>query len=101
MIANVFLTTGLAAVAVGWLHIFRGSERRRIYGWFAVANGLMVVSDALSGDRVAGGVAAGFCAYSAWLWWRSGGGTGIKRRIRSWARRFRGVRRTAPVAGAA
>lgn len=36
--------------------------------------------------------AAGF----AWMWWNSGGGDDTKRRLKSWARRFQGVRRTAP-----
>lgn len=31
-----------------------------------------------------------------WLWWHSGGGDGTRRRLRAWAGRFHGVRRTAP-----
>jgi hypothetical protein len=32
----------------------------------------------------------------AWSWWNGGGGDGTRRRLKSWARRFHGVRRTAP-----
>jgi hypothetical protein len=35
-------------------------------------------------------------AWFAWMWWNSGCGDDTKRRLKSWSRRFQGVRRTAP-----
>lgn len=40
--------------------------------------------------------AAGLSALFGWLWWHSGGGDDTKRRLKAWAARFHGVRRTAP-----
>lgn len=37
-------------------------------------------------------------ALFGWMWWNSGGGDDTKRRLKSWAGRFEGVRRTAPAA---
>lgn len=39
-------------------------------------------------------------AWFGWLWWHSGGGDGTRRRLKSWAGRFQGIRRTAPSAAA-
>ncbi|MFD8901275.1 hypothetical protein [Streptomyces ardesiacus] len=50
----------------------------------------------LTGNTVAASISAGAAACFAWMWWNGGGGDGTKRRVRKWARRFRGVRRTAP-----
>lgn len=41
-------------------------------------------------------IAAASTALHAWLWWNGGGGDGTRRRLKSWASRFQGVRRTAP-----
>lgn len=101
MIASLFYSSGIALAVVGWVAIFRHAAPRTVSGWFAMANGLFVVANALAGDRLMGCVSAALCAYSAWSWWRSGGGDGTKRRLKSWARKFRGVRRAAPVAGEA
>lgn len=40
-------------------------------------------------------ICAVFTAVGAWKWWNSGGGDGTRRRLRSWASRFQGTRRTA------
>jgi hypothetical protein len=66
----------------------------------AVGYGCAALSQALDHDP--GGVASGvFSAYLAWRWWRSGGGDDTKRRLRSAARAFTPVRRSAPVAARA
>lgn len=52
-------------------------------------------------DRITGSINAAAFAITAWLWWHDGGGDDTKRRLRGWARKFRGVRRTAPAGGAA
>ncbi|MDI6521698.1 hypothetical protein QMA61_36600 [Streptomyces coelicoflavus] len=50
----------------------------------------------LTGNTVMASISAGGAACFAWMWWNGGGGDGTKRRARKWARRFQGVRRTAP-----
>ena len=101
MIATLFLSVALGAVAVGFTAFFRRWGVRSVNGWLAIANGSNAAFEALNGDRVMACVASGVCAYAAWRWWKSGGGDGTKRRLKSWARKFSGARRTAPVAGAA
>jgi hypothetical protein len=39
---------------------------------------------------------AGGTALFTWIWWNSRGGDGTRRRLKRWAGRFQGVRRTAP-----
>ncbi|MFH9144914.1 hypothetical protein ACH4LN_32010 [Streptomyces albus] len=41
-------------------------------------------------------VCAGCTAVHAWRWWSRGGGDGIRRRLKCWARRFEGTRRASP-----
>lgn len=101
MIAAVFLSIGLAATAVGCAGLFCGWGARRFHGCMAIADGSLAVFNALAGERLPTCVASALCAYAAWRWWHSGGGDGAKRRLKAWARKFTGVRRTAPVAGAA
>lgn len=65
-------------------------------GLWTIANVGSVAAFAVAGQYVyecANAAMAGWCAYD---WWNSGGGDGTRRRLRSWARRFRAVRRTAP-----
>lgn len=101
MIPSLLEWTGWAASVPGWIAIFRRAGDRQVYGWFAVCNALFMASHALAGDRLAACLNACLGAYAAWLWWQSGGGDGTKRRLKSWARKFRGVRRTAPALGGA
>jgi hypothetical protein len=101
MIAAFFLSMGAGALLIGLTAFFRGWGARRVNGWLAIANGSNAAASALTGDRLTACVASGVCAFAAWMWWKSGGGDGTKRRLKSWARKFRGVRRTAPAAGAA
>lgn len=65
-------------------------------GWMALWNVGAGVLSAVCGWRLTLYLNAGFAAWHAWVWWSSGGGDGIRRRLKSWARRFQGVRRTAP-----
>jgi hypothetical protein len=101
VIAIALFWAGVAAAGVGALGLVRGLGGRWTNGWFAVANALLLVSRALDDYRLAACMHAALGAGAAWLWWHDGGGDGTKRRLKSWARKFRGVRRTAPVAGAA
>lgn len=101
MIEAFFLSVGVGALLIGLTGFFRGWGSRCVNGWLAICNGSNAAANALAGQRLAACFAAAVCAFAAWAWWKSGGGDGTKRRLRSWARKFRGVRRTAPVAGAA
>ncbi|MEL3944836.1 hypothetical protein [Streptomyces sp. LNU-CPARS28] len=69
-------------------------------GIIAVANALYAVENIREGDHLWAVFDTAVCAYFAWCWWHGGGGDGTRRRLRSWARRFRGVRRTAPAGSA-
>lgn len=71
---------------------------RALYGLIAVSQVLNLASAVIERDMFTGSIAAGGFALSAWAWWHDGGGNDTKRRLRRLARRFRGVRRTAPSA---
>lgn len=87
----------LAALAVTiWLCAIAGLLARRLqphqcYGLCAVANALGSIAFLTHGLGAPGATAAAVGAWSAYLWWRGGGGTGMRRRLRQ---AFRGVRRT-------
>lgn len=70
------------------------------YGLLTLAYTALGVSRLMEQDGLAA-VDAGLAAGCAWAWWKHGGGDGTRRRLRRAARAFRGVRRTAPAAGAA
>lgn len=84
------LAVSLAAYATGRI------SQHALNGLLTVCNSLNLASAVLRNDRITGGIVAGALALSAWLWWHGGGGDGTKRRLRSWGRKFTGVRRTAP-----
>lgn len=67
-------------------------------GISAIGCGLCGLSYALAGAPLGMSVNAGLSAYLGHAWWNGGGGGGTKRRLRSLARRFTPVRRTAPAA---
>lgn len=71
---------------------------RTLYALVGVSQLINVVNAATHDSPVAGSVNAAGFALSAWLWWRDGGGDDTKRRLRRRARKFEGVRRTAPAA---
>ena len=65
-------------------------------GWMAILSASAGVLSAVNGWTSNVYVHAVVTAWLSWLWWHSGGGDDTKRRLRSWACRFQGVRRTAP-----
>ena len=65
-------------------------------GVMAILSAASTVVCAVAGWTGAGSFSAAATALHTWNWWHGGGGDGTKRRLRSWARRFQGVRRTAP-----
>lgn len=91
------LGAGLAVCGLACLVLHRS---RTGYGLLTLAYMALGASHLIEGDRTAV-VDAGLAAGCAWAWWKHGGGDGTRRRLRRAARAFRGVRRTAPAAGAA
>lgn len=65
-------------------------------GWMAILSAAGGVGSAIAGWTRNVYLHAAFTAWMAWAWWHGGGGDGTRRRLKSWARRFQGVRRTAP-----
>ncbi|MGW3563517.1 hypothetical protein ACWDSL_06385 [Streptomyces sp. NPDC000941] len=84
------IVVGLVAAALGWLPYYKA------YGLMAVSQVLIGSVNFLAGNTSAASISAAAAAFTAWYWWNGGGGDGTRRRLRRWARRFRGVRRTAP-----
>ncbi|MEZ7007859.1 hypothetical protein [Streptomyces sp. AD55] len=68
----------------------------RHYGLMAVANGMCVLVAVFYAWTSTSLIAAVATAIFGWLWWRNGGGDSTRRRFRTWAAGFQGVRRTAP-----
>jgi ABC-type dipeptide/oligopeptide/nickel transport system permease component len=85
-----FLLPALVGVSSGRL------SNTHFNGWAVIANVLFGISSALNGMPFFVCFHAAVAAWSAWIWWNGGGGDGTRRRLRSWGRRFQGVRRTAP-----
>jgi hypothetical protein len=65
-------------------------------GIVALGNAPIIAAFALDGSESVASAFAGLAALNAWGWWHGGGSDGTRRRLRSWKRRFQGVRRTAP-----
>jgi hypothetical protein len=97
------LTTSLVVTYISlitMLQILVQSKRitKQYNGWVTVLTTGGGVMSAVNGWTFNVYLHAGIAAWSAWAWWHGGGGDGTKRRLKSWARRFQGVRRTAPSA---
>lgn len=75
-------------------------SRRTFYALIAASNGVALTASVANHDQGPASINAASMAISAWLWWQDGGGDDTKRRLRRWARKFQGVRRTAPVGAA-
>jgi hypothetical protein len=74
---------------------------RTLHGGNAAANALVLLGNVIHGSTTLASISAAVMALSLWQWWNSGGGDDTKRRLRKWARKFQGVRRTAPAGGTA
>lgn len=89
----------LSCMAVGFLYMFQGVEMWRVGGWFALANGIVVVALILEGYPLwRTSISTALAARGAYDWWKGGGGDGTKRRLRGFGRAFTPVRRTASAA---
>lgn len=71
-------------------------SKTQFYGWACIANVFFTTGVALSGARFMAPFNVAVASWCAWVWWRDGGGDGTRRRLKEWASRFQGVRRTAP-----
>lgn len=84
------LAVSLAAVVLGWITTIQA------YGLIAVSQTVTCAAGFLLGHVGIAAAAGGVAAWNAWKWWNGGGGDGTRKRLRRWARRFHGVRRSAP-----
>lgn len=97
MLPSILTCTAIAITCCGLAALFtRRLPLYQINGLMSLGNALSALSNILTADTTAASVSAGFAALSGWLWWKGGGGDDTKRRLKRWARRFQGVRRTAP-----
>jgi hypothetical protein len=69
---------------------------QQYYAYVAISSTVAGVVCAYLGWTIGTHIQAAVAAWSAWSWWHGGGGDDMKRRLKKWARRFQGVRRTAP-----
>jgi hypothetical protein len=90
MTGMALVVGGLAARAFGWI------PDHTAWGFMALSQVPIGVANFLIGHTAAASISAAGSAWMAWKWWNGGGGDGTRRRLRSLAQRFRGVRRTAP-----
>lgn len=64
--------------------------------WLYVA---IISVDIMLGKRIDAQVSAGIQGILLWLYFKNGGGKGTKKKLKQWAKKFKGVRRTAPALG--
>jgi hypothetical protein len=73
---------------VGGVLTCRTDRRLQARGWLLMAASftLLLVAEVMEGDTLWASIAAGGLAVSLSNWWNSGGGDGMRRRLKSWAR---------------
>lgn len=97
MLTWLFIVSYAAAiVAINCVWMAGRMPPTRYNAIAAVLHAVFTIFCAVQDWHVAASIGASSTALSAWLWWHGGGGDGTRRRLKSWARRFQGVRRTAP-----
>lgn len=98
------LTTSLLVVCgslialLSLLWLAKCITNKQYAGWMTIIYALGGVLCAVNGWTDVLYMNAGMTAWYAWMWWHSGGGDDTRRRLKSWAGRFQGVRRTASAA---
>ncbi|MEV8124814.1 hypothetical protein AB0P07_11975 [Streptomyces sp. NPDC085944] len=92
-VGALLIGTAVIAFATGRI------QRRQLWAGLALGNVSYLIANVLDGHTITAGFSAGGVALCVWMWWISGDGT--RRRLRDLARRFQGVRRTAPAGGTA
>jgi len=88
--SNLFLCLGALAHHKGLI------TKHDLSGVAALATVPSIVAFCLDGITHMASFFSALGAVNAWIWWNGGGGDGTRRRLKSWAGRFQGVRRTAP-----
>jgi lysylphosphatidylglycerol synthetase-like protein (DUF2156 family) len=99
MIITMLMTTaGLALFVAGFVLAFASDSKLRVHSDLAMAAGnlMLLVAGVVAGNRISPYVAAAMAAYHFWKWWTGGGGDGMKRRLKKWAKSFGFGPRTAP-----
>jgi hypothetical protein len=95
--------TGYCAEFIGYGMLFRIGWRKgwpQACLWFGIAGCFWTVGDIMVHVEPLAIWTAVFTAYYLWVWWtKGGGGDRTKKRLKKWARKFQGVRRTAPQMG--
>ncbi|UPZ27705.1 hypothetical protein MUK60_07635 [Streptomyces sp. LRE541] len=99
MIALLITTAALLLLVAAMVARVTGRiGARGLYGLCAIATGVNLGPAIFYSYTVSGPINAVAFALNVWLWWHNGGGDDTKRRLSKAARRFQGVRRTAPSA---
>lgn len=80
----------LAARMIRWI------SDTTAYGLIALSQLAVCIGGFVTRNTLAASISGAAAGYLAWHWWNGGGGGKTKRRLRQWAGRFNGVRRTAP-----
>lgn len=92
-----FFLAGLAVIPITMVaRILLRLAESTCYGLMAFSQVLVCTAGFVTGNTMAASISGAAAGYLAWQWWNRGGDDKTKRRLRKWARRFRGVRRTAP-----
>lgn len=93
----------LALSMAGMVTVIRGiaAQQRgmRTTPYYALATALYMAAGLIAihaGNTFYAAVCAGAVAVNSYMWWNGDGGNGTKRRLKSWASRFQGARRTTP-----
>lgn len=93
---GLYLTSLATMMVAGWLVLTGRITMHQTSGIAALGTIPASVAACLDGITSVAAMFAALGAVNAWIWWQSGGGDGTRRRLKSWVRRFHGVRRTAP-----
>lgn len=102
MISLALVMAGVLLLGVAVTAFAAGRiAKRAFFALLAGANGLTLLSAVISHNQFGASINAASLAFAVYGWWQGGGGDDTKRRLRRWTRKFHGVRRTAPAAGAA
>lgn len=101
MVWLILATTGASILGASLVARLTGRIGPRTFmACCSITNACSLIACVAIGQTVIASFTAGGLGLSLWLWWNGGGGDGTKRRLRSWRRAFRGVRRTAPAGSA-
>ena len=97
MLSTVFVITYGSLLAVVNLLLLAGRIAVKQHAaTMVILNVVSGVVSAVNGWTEDLYISTACTALFAYVWWHNGGGDGTRRRLKSWARRFQGVRRTAP-----